>query len=80
MSTLEFALPDGSTRAVRVARLFNAGYTGRAQDEVAKHVAELVGGVDARDRLARERLGGRCGAGGAFAHLLLSCRRTLIGS
>ncbi|MCU1654573.1 MAG: hypothetical protein JWQ60_5722 [Pseudonocardia sp.] len=42
MTTLEFALPDGSTRAVRVARLFNAGYTGRAQDEVAKHVAELA--------------------------------------
>jgi 2-keto-4-pentenoate hydratase/2-oxohepta-3-ene-1,7-dioic acid hydratase in catechol pathway len=42
MTTLEFALPDGSTRAVRVARLLNAGYTGRAQDEVAKHVAELA--------------------------------------
>jgi hypothetical protein len=40
MTTLEFALPDGSTRAVRVARLLNAGYTGRAQDEVAKHVAD----------------------------------------
>lgn len=42
MTTLEFALPDGSTRTVRVTTLLNAGYTGRAQDEVAKHVAELA--------------------------------------
>jgi 2-keto-4-pentenoate hydratase/2-oxohepta-3-ene-1,7-dioic acid hydratase in catechol pathway len=41
-TTLEFALPDGSTRTVKVTRLLNAGYTGRAQDEVAAHVAELA--------------------------------------
>jgi hypothetical protein len=41
-----------------------------------EHIAELIGEVDARDRLARERLGGWCGAGGAFAHLLLASCRT----
>ena len=40
--TLELALPDGSTRSVEVHRVFNAGYAGRAQEEVAAHVAELA--------------------------------------
>jgi hypothetical protein len=39
---LEFTLPDGTTRSVTVTRLFNAGYAGRAQEEVAAHVAELA--------------------------------------
>ncbi|MCF7548798.1 DUF2848 domain-containing protein [Pseudonocardia sp. WMMC193] len=39
---LSFALPDGSTRSVAVTRVFNAGYAGRAQEEVAAHVAELA--------------------------------------
>lgn len=42
MTTLDLALPDGSTRTVTVRRLFNAGYAGRAQEEVAAHVAELA--------------------------------------
>jgi hypothetical protein len=42
MTELVFALPDGSTAAVTVTRLLNAGYTGREQDEVAAHVAELA--------------------------------------
>lgn len=41
MSPLVFSLPDGSTREVEVAQLFNAGYAGREQAEVAEHVAEL---------------------------------------
>ena len=40
--TLDLALPDGSTRSIEVRRVFNAGYAGRAQDEVAAHVAELA--------------------------------------
>jgi hypothetical protein len=39
---LTFALPDGSTREVEVARLLNAGYAGREQDEVRAHIAELA--------------------------------------
>jgi len=39
---LTFALPDGGTRTVEVRRVFNAGYAGRAQEEVAAHVAELA--------------------------------------
>lgn len=33
--TLDLALPDGSTRSIDVRRVFNAGYAGRAQEEVA---------------------------------------------
>lgn len=40
--TLDLALPDGSTRSIEVRRVFNAGYAGRAQEEVAAHVAELA--------------------------------------
>jgi hypothetical protein len=39
---LAFALPDGSTRRVAVTRLLNAGFSGRAHEEVAAHVAELA--------------------------------------
>lgn len=39
---LSFRLPDGTTRAVQVRSLLNAGYSGRARDEVAVHVAELA--------------------------------------
>lgn len=39
---LTFALPDGTSRTVAVTRVFNAGYAGRAQEEVAAHVAELA--------------------------------------
>ncbi|MFC4949537.1 DUF2848 domain-containing protein [Pseudonocardia sp. GCM10023141] len=42
MSPLVFALPDGSEATVTVTRLLNAGYAGRAQDEVAAHIAELA--------------------------------------
>ncbi|MFJ6571860.1 DUF2848 domain-containing protein [Streptomyces sp. NPDC091292] len=42
MATLTFELPDGSTRAVDVVRLLNAGYAGRGQEDVAAHVAELA--------------------------------------
>lgn len=42
MNPLSFTLPDGSTREVTVTTLLNAGYTGRAQEEVAAHVAELA--------------------------------------
>jgi hypothetical protein len=42
MTELAFALPDGSTVAVTVTRLLNAGYAGREQEEVAAHVAELA--------------------------------------
>lgn len=48
--TLELTLPDGDTRSVEVHRVFNAGYAGRAQEEVAAHVAELAElGVPAPD-------------------------------
>lgn len=40
--TLDLALPDGSTRSIDARRVFNAGYAGRAQEEVAAHVAELA--------------------------------------
>lgn len=40
--TLDFRLPDGTSRTVQVRSLLNAGYSGRAQDEVAAHVAELA--------------------------------------
>lgn len=42
MSPLVFDLPDGSAVTVTVTRLLNAGYAGRAQDEVAAHIAELA--------------------------------------
>lgn len=40
--TLGFRLPDGTIRTVAVRSLLNAGYSGRAQGEVAAHVAELA--------------------------------------
>ncbi|MBU3062275.1 DUF2848 domain-containing protein [Nocardia sp. NEAU-G5] len=42
MSQLAFALPDGTTDHVTVTSLYNAGYAGRRQDEVAAHIAELA--------------------------------------
>ncbi|NLU75976.1 DUF2848 domain-containing protein [Streptomyces sp. HNM0575] len=39
---LSFTLPDGDRRTVEVKRLFNAGYAGRRQEDVAAHVAELA--------------------------------------
>lgn len=42
MPPLAFDLPDGSAVTVTVTRLLNAGYAGRAQDEVAAHIAELA--------------------------------------
>jgi hypothetical protein len=42
MTELTFSLRDGSSITVAVTRLLNAGYTGRAQEEVAAHVAELA--------------------------------------
>jgi Protein of unknown function (DUF2848) len=42
MAELTFSLRDGTSVAVAVTRLLNAGYTGRAQEEVAAHVAELA--------------------------------------
>ena len=39
---LDLELPDGEVRSVTVARLLNAGYAGRDQAEVARHVAELA--------------------------------------
>ncbi|MFI7640710.1 DUF2848 domain-containing protein [Nonomuraea sp. NPDC049400] len=42
MSRLTFTLSDGSDQAVDVVRLFNAGYAGRSQADVAAHVAELA--------------------------------------
>ncbi|GAA3707150.1 DUF2848 domain-containing protein [Streptomyces tremellae] len=42
MNPLTFELPDGSRRTVEVRRLLNAGYAGRAQDQVAAHVEELA--------------------------------------
>ena len=42
LGSLDLELPDGRVRSVTVTRLLNAGYTGRDQDEVARHVAELA--------------------------------------
>ncbi|MCX5563143.1 DUF2848 domain-containing protein [Streptomyces sp. NBC_00038] len=42
MALLTFELPDGSTRAVDVRQVLNAGYAGRSQRDVAAHVAELA--------------------------------------
>ena len=42
LGSLDLELPDGQVRSVTVTRLLNAGYTGRDQDEVARHVAELA--------------------------------------
>jgi hypothetical protein len=42
MTQLAFDLPDGTSVPVTVTRLLNAGYAGRAQEEVAAHVAELA--------------------------------------
>ncbi|MFC6063938.1 DUF2848 domain-containing protein [Streptomyces ochraceiscleroticus] len=42
MAVLTFELPDGSTREVDVIQVFNAGYAGRNQEDVAAHVAELA--------------------------------------
>ena len=42
MTELIFSLRDGSSITVAVTRLLNAGYTGRSQEEVAAHVAELA--------------------------------------
>jgi Protein of unknown function (DUF2848) len=39
---LDLELPDGEVRSVTVTHLLNAGYTGRDQAEVARHVAELA--------------------------------------
>jgi hypothetical protein len=40
--SLTFELPDGHRVTTRVTTLLNAGYAGRHQDEVAKHVRELA--------------------------------------
>lgn len=42
MTGLSFTLPDGTRRSVTVKRLLNAGYSGRSQEDVAAHVAELA--------------------------------------
>ncbi|MEW1724039.1 DUF2848 domain-containing protein [Streptomyces sp. NPDC093109] len=42
MALLTFELPDGTTRAVDVVQVLNAGYAGRSQADVAAHVAELA--------------------------------------
>ncbi|GAA1830686.1 DUF2848 domain-containing protein [Pseudonocardia ailaonensis] len=42
MSELVLTLPGGEVRRIAVRRVFNAGYAGRAQEEVAAHVAELA--------------------------------------
>ncbi|WP_433428608.1 DUF2848 domain-containing protein [Nonomuraea sp. CA-141351] len=42
MSRLTFTLSDGSHQAVDVVQVFNAGYAGRSQADVAAHVAELA--------------------------------------
>lgn len=42
MNQLTFHLPDGVSRSVVVTDLLNAGYAGRAQDEVKAHIAELA--------------------------------------
>lgn len=39
---LSFDLPDGRTVSTAVTRLLNAGYAGRAQEEVRAHIAELA--------------------------------------
>ncbi|MET0899565.1 MAG: DUF2848 domain-containing protein [Mycobacterium sp.] len=38
---LTFALPDGTTETVEPTLVLNAGYAGRNQEEVARHIAEL---------------------------------------
>jgi len=38
---LSFALPDGTTETLEPTLVLNAGYAGRNQDEVARHIAEL---------------------------------------
>ena len=40
--SLTFELPDGHAVITRVTTLLNAGYAGRHQDDVAKHVRELA--------------------------------------
>ncbi|MGW8531062.1 DUF2848 domain-containing protein [Nocardiopsis sp. NPDC055824] len=42
MTELQFELNDGTTVAVEVTHLLNAGYTGRSQDDVRAHVEELA--------------------------------------
>ncbi len=42
MPQLTFTLPDGTVEQVDVTALYNAGYAGRKQDEVAAHIAELA--------------------------------------
>jgi 2-keto-4-pentenoate hydratase/2-oxohepta-3-ene-1,7-dioic acid hydratase in catechol pathway len=42
MTGLSFTLPDGTRRTVTVKSLLNAGYSGRSQEDVAAHVAELA--------------------------------------
>lgn len=42
MNTLTFELPDATTTEVAVKNLLNAGYAGRAQEEVQAHIAELA--------------------------------------
>ncbi|WP_417218461.1 DUF2848 domain-containing protein [Arthrobacter sp.] len=42
MTTLAFALPDGTTEQVEVHALLNAGYAGREQSEVQAHIDELA--------------------------------------
>jgi hypothetical protein len=42
MPQLTFTLPDGTVEQVDVTALYNAGYAGRNQDEVASHIAELA--------------------------------------
>jgi len=42
MPQLTFTLPDGTVEQVDVTALYNAGYAGRKQDEVASHIAELA--------------------------------------
>ncbi|MGA7204625.1 MAG: DUF2848 domain-containing protein [Specibacter sp.] len=42
MNTLTFELPDATATTVGVKNLLNAGYAGRAQEEVQAHIAELA--------------------------------------
>lgn len=42
MSDLTFHLPSGEHASVRVTTLLNAGYAGRRQEDVARHVRELA--------------------------------------
>ncbi|MFH5879979.1 DUF2848 domain-containing protein [Arthrobacter sp. NA-172] len=42
MTELTFELPNGTSVAVPVKNLLNAGYAGREQDEVQAHIAELA--------------------------------------